>query len=74
MNTDRLFNEILTYEDRHDYDELGMVISNHADIVYKVNAAITVKEWDGLIKDMMRWRSRKNSNTEPIEEAAKDPK
>ena len=60
MERERLFSR-LTYEDRHDYDEIGMIISNQMDVVFDGNGAVSVKKWDSLARDIMRWHETKKT-------------
>mgnify|MGYP006909288183 CR=1 FL=1 len=63
MNKDKLFN-MLTYEDRMDKIELAYIIVNNIDLVVGEKAAVSVKRFDLLVLDILRWHEAKNSYKE----------
>lgn len=40
-------------------DKLGMLFSNRIDAMFQGNAAITIKKWDELFKDLIVWKNKK---------------
>ena len=42
-------------------DKLGMLFSNKIDVMYQGNAAITIKKWDDLFKDLIAWKNEKRT-------------
>ena len=45
---------ILSFK-QNNKETLGMILSNKFDLMYKGEAAITRKEWDSLIDDIIKW-------------------
>ncbi len=59
MQKNKLFEE-LTYKDKYDHDELGMIIANNINIVVAGTAGILADRWADLIADILLWHSNKN--------------
>jgi len=59
MDRNKLFS-LLTYSQEKDNDELGMMLSNNADMGSANGCLISVKAFDGLVEDIKEWRLRKN--------------
>jgi len=71
MEKDRLFNEILTYKDEFDKDDLGMIISNDMDCIIDGAGAISIKSWSELILDILRWHNMKNKSNKVMQPTQK---
>lgn len=71
MEKDRLFNKILTYKDEFDKDDLGMIISNDMDCIIDGAGALSIKAWNELILDILRWHKMKNKYNQRIQPTAK---
>lgn len=61
MEKDRLFEDILTFQDSNDKDELMMIISNNMDIIYDGEGAVSAKKWESLTEDILRWHANKKA-------------
>jgi len=72
MEKDRLFNEILTYKDEFDADDLGMIISNDMDCIIDSAGAISIKSWSELIIDILRWHNMKNKSNKTMQPIIKE--
>ena len=49
-------NKILSFK-QSDHDTLGMILSHHADMGNSDGLLISVKAWDNLITDLIKWKS-----------------
>lgn len=60
MDRDKLFN-MLGYSSETDDDDLGMILSNNADMGSSEGCLISVKKFEKLTEDIKQWRINKNA-------------
>ena len=60
MDRDKLFN-MLGYSQETDDDDLGMILSNNADMGSNEGCLISVKQFKKLTEDIKQWRINKNA-------------